>query len=93
MKYVDFQKLIMILVFLVSCLCQIIDKKLMQKESVKPWSLSDVDKAVCKILEAQNTNFDSLITNLQNNSDLQEMIHGIIINGMDLKFNIDHPQI
>jgi len=77
--------------FLVSSLCQIVDNKLANKN--KTWELKNIEQAVCHILEVQNTNFESLVKNIQNSSELYEILHAIILNGVDMKFNIDNPHI
>ena len=53
--------------FLVSKLCKIIDEEIREGPV---WELGFIDTAVSKILVVQNTNFESLIKNLQNNPDL-----------------------
>lgn len=66
--------------FLVSRLCQIIDEKLLGLDE-KSWHIKYVDDAVKYILKENNTLFDDLVKNLENNVDLYEEVYSIVING------------
>jgi hypothetical protein len=76
----------------VSKLCKIIDEKIMDTEHLQ-WKKEYIDKAVKKLLRESNTNFDSLIKNLENNSALKELIKKIIIDGNEITYNKDNPTI
>ncbi|OAA83193.1 AAA-like domain-containing protein [Clostridium ljungdahlii] len=78
--------------FLVSKLCKIIDEKIMPEGSLK-WEKEYMDMAVKKILGESNTNFDSLIKNIENNSKLKEMVKNLIIDGNKINYNISNPII
>lgn len=52
--------------FLVSKLCKVIDEKIMPEGQLK-WEKEYMDMAVKRILGESNTNFDSLIKNIENN--------------------------
>lgn len=78
--------------FLVSKLCKIIDENIMDKQSLK-WEEVYLEKAVKQLLGESNTNFDSLIKNLENNNKLKELIYKIIIDGDVITFNKDNPLI
>jgi hypothetical protein len=58
--------------FLVTRLCKIIAEDMLPGRPEKSWSLSDVEEAVQWLLKEDNTNFDSLIKNLENHPDLYE---------------------
>lgn len=62
--------------FLVSKLCYIIDNRVITN---KKWTLRDVDESVRHILEENNTNFESLIKNLENNPELYKLIKRITL--------------
>ncbi len=79
--------------FLVSLLCKIIDEKILPQNQTKEWTNDDLNKAVQIALNKENTNFDSLIKNLENNGELYEFIFNIIINGSEYLFNLDNPVI
>ncbi len=75
--------------FLVSKLCKIIDEKIMIEGSFK-WEKEYMGMAVKKILIESNTNFESLIKNIENNSKLKEMVKDLIIDGSKITYNEDN---
>ncbi len=79
--------------FLVSYLCKIIDEELIVNRNNKNWQTGDVDEAFKMILERRNTNFESLIKNLENRPDLYKLVFDIIINGNVITFNQHNPII
>jgi hypothetical protein len=79
--------------FLISKLCKIIAEKLLPKKSEKTWALQDVEAAVRLLLKENNTNFDSLIKNLENNIALYDLIYKLIIDGDTIPFNQYNPAI
>jgi len=78
--------------FLVSRLSQIVDEDLML-ENENSWDLEYINKAVKEILQENNTLFDDLIKNVENNQELSEYIFDLIIYGSEKTFNIDNPII
>lgn len=78
--------------FLVSKLCKIIDENIMDEEKLE-WKKEYMDMAVKEILKDDNTNFESLIKNVENNTELRVLVKKIIIDGMDIAFNKDNPII
>ncbi|MBN2440602.1 MAG: AAA-like domain-containing protein [Spirochaetales bacterium] len=72
--------------FLVSRLCSIIDVDLMKKTETS-WPLSYVDEAVSWILRENNTNFESLIKNLENNKDLYTLVEEILLNDTRMEYS------
>ena len=74
--------------FLVSRICQIIDKDL--KAS---WNEENMIKAIKLLLNEENTLFDDLIKNIENNKDLKDYALNIIMNGARNTFNIFNPTI
>ncbi len=80
--------------FLVSRLCQIITEKMLpQKEDQTTWELADLEKALQTIQNEVNTNFESLIKNLENHQDLYDLVFAILINGQSFMFNMDNATI
>lgn len=79
--------------FLVSKLCQITDKEILSHLKRNEWLPEDIDKAVQYVLTEENTNFESLIKNLENNSDLYDFVFDLIMNGTQYLFNLDNPVI
>ncbi|WP_461206353.1 AAA family ATPase [Clostridium sp. DL1XJH146] len=78
--------------FLVSKLCKIIDEKIMTKDDLI-WKKEYMDMAVKQILQETNTNFDSLIKNIENKSELKEIVKRIVVEGMEISYNRDNPII
>ncbi|EPY2294214.1 AAA family ATPase [Clostridium sporogenes] len=78
--------------FLVSKLCKIIDEKIMPKNELK-WEKEYLELAVKELLKDSNTNFDSLIKNIENNKDLQELVRKIILDGYEITYNQDNSLI
>lgn len=72
--------------FLVSKLCRIIDEKL-------SWKAADLEIALSMLIKEKNTNFDSLIKNLENNRELYDMVFNIIMNEREFSFNLHNPVI
>jgi hypothetical protein len=79
--------------FLVSLLCKILDEKIMPAKGNNEWQEVDLEKAVQIALKKDNTNFESLIKNLENNPDLYEFIFKLIMNGTEFLFNRHTPVI
>ncbi len=77
--------------FLVSYLCRLMDEKILPGKKAKEWALEDLEAAVQMALAENNTNFDSLIKNLENNRDLYELVFKIIMNDGEFSFNTDNP--
>lgn len=73
--------------FLVSLLCKIIDEKILPGKKKKEWNPEDLVKAIQLALLKDNTNFDSLIKNLENNPDLYELVFKIIMNEKEFSYN------
>jgi hypothetical protein len=78
--------------FLVSKLCKIIDEKIMEADNLT-WDNEYMDLAVKEILRESNTNFDSLIKNIENNADLKELVKRIILDNDDITYVTDNPVI
>ena len=74
--------------FLVSRICQCIDKKL-----DKTWTLNGVQNAIKIILEEKNTLFDDLYKNLENNRNLYNLIYDILMAGKSRTYSAGNPTI
>jgi hypothetical protein len=81
--------------FLVSKLCKIIDEKLLGSGSGQldkdlnkslKWGKSYIEESVKILLKENNTNFESLIKNLENNTELYEFVKKIIIDGEEFSY-------
>jgi len=79
--------------FLVSKLCKITAEEISPQEQKKEWDLMDIDQAVQTMIKEDNTNFGSLIKNLENNPELYDLVFKIIMNEMEFSFNMHNPVI
>jgi hypothetical protein len=71
--------------FLVSKLCKIIDENIMDKDKLE-WEKEYIEKAVKELLDESNTNFDSLIKNLENHEELYNFVKRIVLDGEELTY-------
>ena len=53
--------------------------------------MDDLEAAIQTLLKQDNTNFDSLIKNLENNQDLYELAHRMLVEGDSIPFNHHNP--
>jgi hypothetical protein len=81
--------------FLVSKLCKFIDEQIVPLREERNWSVSDTDEAFRIIADESYTTtlFDSLIKNLENNSELYDAVLDMVINGRTLAFTVSDPVI
>jgi hypothetical protein len=77
--------------FLVSRLCKIMDEDLLPLKTESSWTQADLQFAVRRLIKESNTNFDSLIKNLENNPLLHDMIQRIVIDGDKFSYNQHNP--
>jgi hypothetical protein len=78
--------------FLVSKLCKIIYEDVMDKEKLE-WKKEYLEKAVKELLKQSNTNFDSLIKNLENNKNIYNIVNNILVKGIAIEYNLHNPDI
>lgn len=78
--------------FLVSRICEIVDEKFYSNKKI-PWSIDDIDRATKLIITEGNTLFQSIIKNLENNSELYDIVKRILVNGETITYNILDPLI
>ena len=74
--------------FLVSRICQIIDENLGAF-----WTEENMINAVKLLLDENNTLFDDLVKNIENNKELREYMFNLIMNGSGNRFNLLNPII
>jgi hypothetical protein len=78
--------------FLVSKLCKNIAEDILPtKEDKSCWTLDDLEQSVQLILKENNTNFDSLIKNLENHEGLYDLTYRVLIEGEHIPFSPDAP--
>jgi hypothetical protein len=76
--------------FLVSKLCKMLDEDIIKNGE---WAAKDVEFAVKKLVNENNTNFDSLIKNLENNQELYDAVYEVAIASDFVPFNVHSPVI
>ena len=77
--------------FLVSKMCKIIDETILPERTDKNWTLEDVETASVLIMQNTNTNFDSLIKNLENNPELYELVYKKLVSNEVEMYSIHDP--
>lgn len=78
--------------FLVSKLCKMIDEGTAAGTGTKKWDKTGIEKAVNALLEIKNTNFDSVLKNLKNNTDLYAAVEKMMLSGETIEYNL-HSEI
>lgn len=73
--------------FFVSLICKILDEKLQK------WTIGSVKEALKLVLQDKNTNFESLIKNLENNKDLYDLVSAMLLDGARKHYNHLNPLI
>jgi len=79
--------------FLVCLLCKTIDEVIMPKKDKQQWEINDVEIAVQIVIKAINTNFESLIKNLEKNRQLYNCVRKIVLEGELTAYIITDPII
>ena len=78
--------------FLVSKLAEIIAEEIL-RENESSWDKEYLEQAVKIILAKDLPNFDTLIKNIENNNDLEDMCIDLIVDGRKITHNLDNPTI
>lgn len=73
--------------YLVSCLCRQIDK------SGQEWSQQNIRLTVRDLLKDRNTLFDDVIKNMQNHPSFASLVERVIVDGAEILFEINNPDI
>jgi hypothetical protein len=81
--------------FLVSALCKIVDEEMLPERADKNWHLGDIDEAARRLIHSirSNTNFDSLIKNLENHPELYALASDLLLRERALSYNVHNPII
>jgi hypothetical protein len=79
--------------FLVSKLCKMMDEDVLPTKDVKEWTEQDLEWSIRKLTLEQNTNFESLIKNLENNTALYELVNKMLVEGILDDYSIHDPLI
>jgi hypothetical protein len=76
--------------FLVSKLCKMLDEGIIKNGE---WTRDDVDFAVKKLVNEDNTNFENLIKNLENSQELYDAVYEVAIASDFVPFTVYSPII
>lgn len=79
--------------FLVSKLCKIIDEQLLPNKKTLNWTVEDVDVAASIVVRETNTNFESLIKNLEHYPDLYNLVYKKLIDLEYQSYSIHDPTV
>jgi Predicted AAA-ATPase len=74
--------------FLVSKLCKTVDEDYLPKRKAQKWTSADIDQAALDLIRESNANFDSLVKNLEDNSELYDLVFSVAIENEKVPFNI-----
>ncbi len=77
--------------FLVSKLCKMFDEGILPNKQIKEWTKADMTTITRLLVRESNTNFDTLIKNLENNEELYKIVYKILIENERVSFNIHNP--
>lgn len=73
--------------YLVSKLCKTIDEKILVTKTAQEWTPPDVNKATNLILrEPNNANFDTVLKNLEQYPELNDLVYRIVINAETIDY-------
>lgn len=79
--------------FLVSKLCKMLAEKIIPAKGTQEWTLADLEYAASELVKESNTNFDSLIKNLESYRELQDLVFELVMNERSITYNIHNPVI
>lgn len=79
--------------FLVSKLCKMFDEEILPGKSAREWTVEDVDAAASQLVTETNTNFDTLIKNLENYPDLYQLTYRLVVQAEQLPYSIHDPVV
>jgi hypothetical protein len=74
--------------FLVSKLCKMLDEEIVPSGN---WTADDVEFAVKELVREDNTNFESMKKNLNDNPELYNWVYHIAIDGNRIGFSVHNP--
>jgi len=74
--------------FLVSFLCKMVDEDFEGKDK---WSVHHLEQAVNELILKDNTNFGSLLKNIENHQDLANLVRLILIDGVEIPYSNSGP--
>jgi hypothetical protein len=79
--------------FLVSKLCKMMDEDVLPTKETKEWTEKDLEWTIRNLILETNTNFESLIKNLENNPNLYKFVNKMLFEGVFDEYSIHDPLI
>lgn len=79
--------------FLVSKLCKMMDEDVLPTQKVPEWTKRDLEKTVRELVLETNTNFETVIKNLENNSILYQIVYKMLVEAEFQDYNVHDPNI
>ena len=79
--------------FLVSKLCKMMDEDVLPTKEIREWTEQDLEKTVRQLVLESNTNFETVIKNLENNPDLYRIVYKMLIDVEFQDYNVHDPII
>ena len=77
--------------FLVSKLCKMFDEDTLPEKTEQTWTIADVDRSVSQLVRENNTNFESLIKNLEDYPALYNLVYNKLVEGENEIYSIHDP--
>ena len=74
--------------FLVSKLCKIMDEDILPEKTEKEWTSEDLEAAVLELVKENNTNFETLSKNIENNKELYDLVYKVVIDSEQISYNV-----
>ncbi|MCP5046776.1 MAG: PD-(D/E)XK nuclease family protein, partial [bacterium] len=74
-------------------LCRIIDEIILPGKIKKEWQPRDIEEALQNALMKDNTNFQTLVKNLENNPEHHDFVFDILIHGREFPYTPRNPII
>ena len=81
--------------FLVSALCKMMDEEILPSRTDQIWTVFDIEIAADQMIKSErsNTNFDTLIKNLENDTALYDVVYKLVIENEPFNYNVHDPII
>jgi hypothetical protein len=79
--------------FLVSKLCKMMDEDVLPTKEEKEWTGGDLEWTVKRLILETNTNFESLIKNLEHNPVLYQFVNKMLVEGIVEEYTVHDPII
>ena len=79
--------------FLVSKLCKMMDEEILPTKEVQEWTEQDLEWTVRQLVLETNTNFETVIKNLENNAALYQVVNKMLVESEFEDYSIHDPNI